>query len=425
VPDLTYELLPRLRGQTLAGLNPVSDFIYPRYEDQSILNIPSTLCTWFGVPGLESQPLLPEITTSLGSGFRRIILILVDALALQWLRMWLEIVPVWRKLMETGVLAPLTSVVPSTTSSALTSLWTGQSPASHGIIGYEMWLKEYGIVGNMIEHSPITFKGAVGSLKQAGFKPESFLLQPTLGSYLKTRGVKSYAFSHHSIANSGLSRMLMKDVQVHPFSTPASMWVSIRKLVEGAPDEKMYIWVYWGQVDGISHYNGPDDERVSAEFTHYSAAFEDFFLKRLNHHLREDTLVILTADHGQTGTPLNPNLVLANHPGLHQHLRIKPTCENRMAFLYLHPGHEKEVKTYFEEHWKERFVLILQENALKAGLFGPGIPHPDLKDRIGDLIAIARQDSYLWWANEEDFLLGRHGSLHHEDMLVPFLAARL
>jgi hypothetical protein len=58
-------------------------------------------------------------------------------------------------------------------------------------------------------------------------------------------------------------------------------------------------------------------------------------------------------------------------------------------------------------------------------LFGPGRVHPDLKNRIGDLIAIARQEAYLWWANEDDFLLGRHGGLHPQDMLVPFLAARL
>jgi hypothetical protein len=288
-----------------------------------------------------------------------------------------------------------------------------------------MWLKEYGIVSNMIEHSPISFKGAVGSLKQAGFSPENFLYHPTLGSYLKKHGIRSHAFSHKSIANSGLSRMLMKDVQVHPFSTPATMWVSIRKLIEHAPYDKLYIWAYWGQVDGISHFNGPDDERVAAEFMHYSTAFEEFFLKRLDSRLREDTLVILTADHGQTGTPLTGSNVLANHPGLYQHLRIKPTCENRMAFLYLHPGHENAVRAYFEEHWKDGFMLISQENALEASLFGPGIPHPDLKDRVGDLIAIARQDNYLWWANDEDFLLGRHGSLHHEDMLVPFLAARL
>ena len=425
MPDLTTELLPRLQAHKLPGLGSFSEFIHPKYEDQSILNIPSTICAWMGVPGLEVNPLTSEITNPLGSGIRRVVLILVDALAFHRLQKWMGNAPVWGKLIQEGVLAPLTSVVPSTTSSALTTLWTGLSQATHGIIGYEMWLKEYGIVGDMILHSPITFKGAVGSLELAGFSPYSFLLQPTLGSHLKVHGVKTYSSTHRSIANSGLSRMLMQDVEVRPFSTPASMWVSIRNLIERAPDEWIYVWTYWGQVDGISHYHGPDDERAEAEFLYYSAAFEEFFFKKLSPEIRKDTLVILTADHGQTPTPLNPNYVLSNHHDLNQLLRIKPTCENRLVFLYPRPGQTQAVQDYILEHWPERFQLITHETALQAGLFGPGPHHPDLGDRIGDLIAIARQDTYLWWANQDDFLLGRHGSLHHQDMLVPFLAARL
>jgi hypothetical protein len=48
-----------------------------------------------------------------------------------------------------------------------------------------------------------------------------------------------------------------------------------------------------------------------------------------------------------------------------------------------------------------------------------------LQDRIGDYLVIARGEAYFWWANKEDRMYGRHGGLHPEEMLVPFLAARL
>lgn len=425
MPNLTTQLLSRLSAHRLPGLDLGEGWIYPKYEDQSILNIPSTVCQWLGAPGLRSSPLVPEISAAFGEGIRRVILVLVDALSAHRLQQWAHLVPVWQGLAREGVLAPLTSVVPSTTSSALTTLWTGESPAAHGIIGYEMWVKQYGVVANMILHAPITFKGSVDSLALAGFSPDRFLNLPTLGSHLRNHGVKSYAFNHHAIAHSGLSRMLMQDVEVRPFATPASMWVTIRQLIEHKPDERMYIWAYWGQVDGLSHRYGPDDERVAAEFSHYSTAFEKFFLNPLSPQTRRDTLVILTADHGQTHTPLNSDLVLAHHPGLLEHLRIKPTCENRFAFLYLKPGRENAVRDYFSLRWPGKFDLVSSAEALQAGLFGPGPQHPDLDDRIGDLIAIGRQDAYLWWSNEQDFLLGRHGGLSPDDMLVPFLAVRL
>jgi hypothetical protein len=425
MPDLTNHLLRRLQDNKLPGSELNENFIAPKYDDQSILNIPSTICEWMGIPGISEGLLHPDIRLPLGKGVRRVLLILMDALSLHRLQEWMDSTPVWQTLVEDGVLAPLTSVVPSTTSSAITTFWTGKSPAVHGVIGYEMWLKEYSVVANMILHAPMTFRGDVGSLERAGFSPEGFLPTSTFGSHLVNHGVKPYAFNHHSIARSGLSRTFLRDAEIMPFATPASMWVGIRQLFESRPDEKMYVWAYWSAVDGLSHYHGPDDDRVSAEFSHYSAAFEQFFLNRLSPAARKDTLIILTADHGMAHTPLNPIHVLRNHPQLHQHLLINPTCENRFASLYLRPGREDAVRDYFEAIWPNKFTIITQDQALDAGLFGPGPHHPHLRDRIGDLIVVARDDSYLWWSDSEDFLLGRHGGLAPQDMLVPFLATRM
>ena len=96
-----------------------------------------------------------------------------------------------------------------------------------------------------------------------------------------------------------------------------------------------------------------------------------------------------------------------------------------MSYLYLRPGSEQIVRTYFDKNWAGEFTIISRDQALSAGLFGPGPHHPGLQDRIGDLIAFAHGSSYLWWAEKDDFMLGRHGGLHREEMLVPFLAARL
>jgi len=425
MPDLTNQLLPRLQNHKIPGLDLDGGFIAPKYDDQSILNIPTTICDWMGVPGISNGLLMPEIRESIGGGVQRILLVLMDALSLHRFQEWMEVAPVWKSLLEDGILAPLTSVVPSTTSSALTTYWTGQSPAVHGVIGYEMWLKEFSIVANMILHAPITFSGDIGSLKKAGFSPEEFLPVQTLGTHLQNHGVKSYAFNHHRIARSGLSQMFLQDAEIMSFATPASMWVGMRQLFESRPDEKMYVWAYWGAVDGISHYYGPDNERNSAEFSHYSAAFEQFFLNQISPAARKDTLILLTADHGMVDTPLNSRNVLKTHPGLHQHFLLNPTCENRFASLYLRPGREDEVRGYFETTWPGKFEIITQGDALDAGLFGPGLHHPNLKHRIGDLIAVARDESYLWWSEGEDFLLGRHGGMCPKEMVVPFLAARL
>lgn len=426
MPDFAASLLTRLNQHTLEGLDINNQFILPKYDDQSILNIPSTICEWMDIPGFGANPLNFQITKMIDPGIRKVILILMDGLSFQRFQRWQEEDTIWASLIKKGIYSPLTSIVPSTTSSSLVTLWTGCSPATHGIIGYEMWLKEYAMVANMILHSPMTFtQDPPGSLKKAGFSPQSFLNLPTLGTYLQNHAVQSYAFSHYSIANSGLSQMLMTDVTVFPFQTPASLWVSVRDLLENKPHEKMFTWVYWGQLDSISHHHGPDDERAKAEFSHFSAAFEQYFLHTLSDQTKQDTLVILTADHGQTHTTLDERFTLGKHPQLNNFLRMKPTCENRFAFLYLRPGFEKEVRDYFNEMFPNNFTLISQDEAIQSGLFGPGPHHPDLINRVGDFIAISNEDAYLWWADQKDSLLGRHGGLFPDDMLVPFVAGIL
>lgn len=424
---LFQELMTDVTAHKLSGLDVGDEFIYPKYSDQSILNIPSSICRWLDVPDFGAGPLRPEILLPPGDGVRRVILVLMDALALHRFQYWLENgdIPVWKSLLQEGQLAPLTSITPSTTCAAITTLWTGQSPFTHGIVGYELLLKEYSLVANMILHSPMTYQtGKAGSLENAGFKPEEFLNLPTLGAHLRQHGVSPYAFQHYHIAHSGLSRMFMQDVDIKPFGTPAELWINLRQLSENNPDQRMYNWVYWGEVDGLSHHYHPDDERVLAEFKSFSYAFEEFFLKR-NQSSAKDTLLILTADHGQIFTPDDPQYSLKYHPQLNKMLHIKPTGENRLTYLYARPGQLDAIKQYYNETWPGKFSLITPEQAIESGMFGPGLIHPLLRERLGDLIAIPHDDAYLWWGEKDNFLVGRHGGFESQEMLVPFLAVRL
>lgn len=425
--DLTTALLPKLKSYRLPGFDLGDDFVYPHYQGGSILNVASTLCHLFGVPEIGAPALMEEISTpiqNLVPNVRRVVLVLMDALALHRFQRWVGEggVPLWGELLERGVLAPLTSVVPSTTSCALPSIWSGLSPAQHAMVGYEVWLKEYGMVANMITQSPFTVPG---SLEKAGFKPEEALPGPTLGMHLSRYGIQSYAFQHFSIANSGLSRVFFKDTKVKSFGTGVEMAVNLRQLIESHPDERQMIGVYWGNVDHYSHVYGPDDERAQAEFTNFSTVFRDLFVNKLSPSLRKDTLVVLMADHGQLHTRKDPHFDLKSHPNLARRLPMLPTGENRMIYLFIRPGQTEAVREYLDRTFMNQFALVDPGYAVEAGLFGPGAPHPRLRDRIGDLIAIPRKESYLWWGSIENPIFGRHGGIGPEEMLVPFLAAGL
>lgn len=427
MPDFANEQIRQLQEFRLPGLDLGDEFIYPQYNGRSILNIPATVCRLLGTPEMGARSVDQEPLYNLGEDIRRVILVLMDALALHRLQRWMndQTASIWNTLVQGGMLVPLTSITPSTTSAALTSLWTGQSATVHGILGYEMWLKEYGVVANTILHAPISFQNDVGSLAKAGFTPEGFMPLPTLGPHLAAHGIQAYAFQHRNIAHSGLSKMFLKDVMVRVFNTAADLWVNLRHLIETRRDERMYAWVYWSEVDHFGHLYGPDDERTAAEFAGFSEAFERNFLHRLSPMLRSDTLIILLADHGQTSTNPDPYYELNNHPNLVRRLHILPSGENRLAYLFVRPGQTEAVREYVERTWPGQFVILDSAYAAEAGLFGPGRAHPRLRDRLGEFILVARGNAYLWWSDKKNHLFGRHGGLHSDEMLVPFLAARL
>lgn len=426
MPDLIPDLLPRLHQHRIPDLALGEGFILPHYNGLSILNLPASICQILDVPPVRRQPLPTLLLEPLGDGIRRVVVLLVDALALHRLQRWMEdgTAPVWKTLVPAGVLAPITSMLPSTTSTCLPTLWSGLSPLEHGMVGYELWLKEYGVVANMVKHAPFTIESP-GSLEKAGFKPETALPGTTLGRHLATHGVATYAYQHHSITRSGLSRMFLGDARVRPYGTLADLFISLRQLLEFSTDERFLAWAYWSELDYTGHNYGPDHERCTAEFAHFSTAFERHFLNQLTPDARQGTLLILTADHGQITTPKDPFYDLKSHPDLARRLHILPTGENRVMYLFIRPGQTEAVRAYLDRTFHDQFVQLDPQHAARAGLFGPGQPHPRLADRTGDLMVVARGNAYLWWAAKENPIYGRHGGLSSDEMLVPFLVTRL
>lgn len=417
MPDLTSEFLPGLVSNRLPGVNAGNDAIHPAYRGGSISNLPASIGSWLGYPGFGQAPLTGEYLQPFQPQYQNVVVMLVDGLGLEYFRQFLEEEP-WKGWLPQACLTALSSVVPSTTTAALTSLWTGVPPALHGIMGYEMWLKEYGIISNMILQSPASFNGDIGSLQRAGFAPAAFLPVPTLGSYLTDRGVDVFAFQPASIARSGLSTMLLGGAQTVAYRNLSDLWVSLEEVLERQHGKPAYTYVYWSDLDELSHRFGPRDDRVMLEFATFSRTLQRFISRRLK-QANGSTLWILMADHGQIPTAVNSHYELRSQPDLLDDLVMVPSGENRLPYFYLRPGRESHVLETFERVWPGEFLSMPSAEALAGGLFGPGKPYSKVLDRLGDRIVFPQGDAYLWWADKVNPLLGRHGGLSPQEMLVP------
>jgi hypothetical protein len=151
-------------------------------------------------------------------------------------------------------------------------------------------------------------------------------------------------------------------------------------------------------------------------------------MQSLDPEAGKGTVVLLTADHGQTITPPEQQIFLEDHPELQRHLLMRPAGEPRTAYLYARAGQKQPIINYIEDRLSHAAVAQDALESLQSGLFGPP-PHADETAlRVGDVIVTMREGYSLLSRNSDRYIkqfIGRHGGLTAAEMEVPWYAFRL
>ncbi len=406
--------------------NLPDEFVWPDYEGGSIANIPGTVAGLLGAPFAGLPPLPERLWRPLAAGVKRVVVLVVDAWGWNLLAQERERLDgLWQR---TAVQGQLTSIFPSTTVAALSSLWTGVAPAQHSMVGLRLFMPDYAVITQMLSFTP-TFGKYPDALIDAGLDPETFLAVPGFAEQLTAVGIGVHAFKGRGIVNSALSQMHDRGVTAdHGVSSLAELFVQMRHLLEAKAGERLYVNAYWPMVDTLSHIYGWNHDVVASELRAILWLLEVEFMSKLSAAARQGTAVFITADHGQVITPPEQRVHLDDHPKLKQMLLMRPAGEPRTAYLYAKHGRQADILQYIEAELSHAMTAFPADEALAAGLLGP-TPHAlQTADRVGDVIVTMRQGAVLLTTNERekaDKMQGRHGGMTRAEMQVPWLGFRL
>ncbi len=383
----------------------------PHYERYAITAVAPTLEELFGLrpsrPGLRMELGLPEAQAVVsvildGVGWRRLESLRAEGLV------------DLRPFLDGGVYLPLTSVFPTTTTAALSTLSTGESPAVHGVLGYKLFRPELGTVVDMIRLAPPA--GREDALEKLGLSPERILSVPTVYQRLSLHGIPTFLFLPKYIADSGLSKVLYQGVaRIVPFLTAADLLV----LLQGALSEsgKRLLAVYWPSTDSLAHTYGPRSEAFSLELEHILAT-----LARLVAMAPRDFVLLITADHGfYDADPVRDMVNCAAQASLREALLFPPVGDPRAAYFFLKRSKDGVVEKFFAEFFPEDFLILPVEEALRRRLWGLEEPVPEVRALLGDLVVISRRRKFVLWPTEEFKLRGLHGGLTPDELYVPLL----
>jgi predicted AlkP superfamily pyrophosphatase or phosphodiesterase len=325
------------------------------------------------------------------TGAPRIVLLLLDGLGWNQLRAHAAHMPTLSQLSG----GPITSVTPSTTATALTSLVTGLSPGEHGLIGYRIDMGS--TVMNVLRWGDEN-----GDLRRT-FPPETTQPCPPF------LGLSVPVLSKAELEGSGFTQAHLNGVKHMGWRASSSIPVLIRDALDAG---EQFVYAYYDGVDKIAHERG-FGEYYNAELRHADRLVADIISM-----LPADTVLLVTADHGQVHVGDNtiiPSAAVTSHVA-------RQSGEGRFRWLHAQRGREGALFDAAQEYNDVAWV-VTKDQVLDEQWFGPRVSDPVAR-RMGDVALVAHSNvSFEEPLDGGAFdLVCRHGSLTEDEMLVPLLA---
>lgn len=388
-------------------------YLFPAYDDYCFGNVPDTVRSVLDAGGRRSLP--ADVFEGIDTAVDMVVLVLIDGFGLDAWKRHRPRCDVLNRLTEVGTVTPLTSIYPSETAAAITTLETGKLPCEHGRTGW-----------NVYEPQIDTTFLPLGREVKTGASEEYVTDESVAGcdyhySQLREAGIDCHClqpFDHRG-----------SDVTQHTYDDLNSFGERLAAVVADS-DSPGYIYGYLPHVDHISHAEGTDSEAYSETVATVSEEISDC-IEGIDERTAERTLLLVTADHGHVNTDPERNIDLSANPTVMANLRrhadgtpVRMAGSPRNVHLHLREGTVSETRRALSDYDARIFT---RQEALDRDLFGDRPVTDQFRRRCGDLV-VTHRDLGLWFGDVEPHELshvGMHGGLSPAEMLVPFAAARV
>lgn len=409
-----------------------NDFLQPFYGNLSIAEVVPTILKLFGVESERATLPFPELY-ELAKDRQKVVMLMLDGFSYKHFIKYNHRYPTLKNLAKRGHLYPITSVFPSTTPAALTCLHTGLTPQEHGLPEWTVYFEEFDEIIETLPFKTWAMNHPDGLLEKGG-DPTMLYNGPTVYQQLRRHDIKSYNFIYHHYAHSVYSRAVHNGSVVVPFEGGDQLMQLLKKILT-EEEGPCYAFVYWGFIDSTAHDYGPDTPEHIQAMNDFFGRFEEQFLKEIDPAVANDVLLMLTADHGQVNIKGEDIINLNQYSEIDKSLayssngkRILPTGSPHDVFLFVDPPKVDSVINFLRDELVGRAEVMTIDDAIALGLFGLNQPTETFRRRIGNVIILPYTHHHVWYEFFPEIpyrLLGIHGGLSEDEMIVPLAFAPL
>jgi len=368
--------------------------VLPDYAGGCIANLVPRLVT-----GTASSTDAPDWMPEVAEHARQIVLLVIDGLGWEQLRARAVLAPTLSA--GAGIDRAITSIVPTTTAAALTSITTGRPPSGHGILGYR--LADGDRILNMLRwtlgNGPLD--DARRSVPVRAFQP----IAPFPGSRHAVPVVSKFDFG-----GTGFTAAHLGDSPLFDYRVPSSLAVEVAdRLDAGAP----FVYAYYDGIDKVAHAYG-FGPHYDAELTSVDRIVADVVAT-----LPPGAVLLVTADHGQIEVGSRVELLGREAMAMITFF----SGEGRFRWLHARSGSTGDLVELLEELYGDTTWVRTRGQLIDDAWFG-GPLSAAFADRLGDVALIPHEPiAFVDPADTgENRLACRHGSLTTDEMLVPLVA---
>jgi len=366
--------------------------ILPDYLGPNVRGIVPALlgpADWSAVPSWFPEPIRHA---------EQVVLLILDGLGWDQFQSHAEHLPVLNTLQGRAI----TTVAPTTTATALSSIATGLTPGEHGLIGYRMLVK--GEVINVLRWMADHKEGQGGDRRRSLPPREIQPFQPFMGAEVPV-------ISPSELEGSAFTEAHLRGSRPVGYRASSAIAVEVRRQLAAG---ERFVYAYYGSIDKTAH------ERGFGEYYEAELRTADRLVGDVLDALPAGASLLVTADHGQVEVG---DRVIHPSPEL---LAMVAMQSGEGRFRWWHTGRvppDEVCKAVIDAYGDVAWV-VTREQTLDEGWFGPTVS-PPVAARLGDVAILAREPvSFHDPLDAGAFpLVCRHGSLTSAEVLVPLLAS--
>ncbi|MGN1163769.1 MAG: alkaline phosphatase family protein, partial [Candidatus Ornithospirochaeta sp.] len=356
--------------------------LLPDYSN-SLVNLSSSILRNFGVETL--FPTMGSVDKMLEEQPRNVIVLLLDGMGTVQMERYLKKDGPFRSHFAFSY----SSVFPSTTVAATTSMLSALPPSSHGWLGWDNY------------YPPLDKNVTVFLNKDQGTDTDA-------APYMCAEKFTPYVSIVERI-NAGGGEAYVSSPFSHPY--PATIDEVLSRILSlSRTGGRKFIYGYWTCPDSILHAEGGGSKGVGECLRYIEKRVAETAAEL------ENSVMFVTADHGHIDTE---GVYISEYPELFSLLSRLPSIEPRVPNFFVNEGMEKRFEEVFLNYFGNDYVLMTKDEVIGEKLFGNGEEHPLFRSMLGSYIAAAKGGKTIFFYGHK--WKSMHAGLTEDEMTIPLV----